>query len=146
MKAWCDIQKIKMSRSRPNHKNDNMHVEERNGHIVRKYIGYTRLDCKQAVSALNDVYDVLCPYLNHFIASRRVIEKVEINGKWKKKYEKIGKTPYQRVLESEHISDEVKEKLKAEHAKLNPLVMKREIDRLKKILYDTQRKYGSSEN
>ena len=58
---------------------------------------------------------------------------------------KIAKTPYQRVLESEYISDEVKEKLRQEHAKLNPLIMKNEIDRLKKILYDTQRKHGTTE-
>lgn len=145
MKGWCDMNEIKMTRSRPSHSNDNMHVEERNGHIIRKWIGYMRFDCIEAVDALNNVYAVLCPYLNHFVASRRLIEKYEINGKWKKKYEKVAKTPYQRVLESEHISDEVKEKLRQEHAKLNPLVMKREIDRLKKILYDTQRKHGTTE-
>jgi hypothetical protein len=145
LKTWCDMNDISMTRSRPDHKNDNMYVEERNGHIIRKYIGYTRLDCIQAVDALNAVYEVLCPYLNHFVASRRVIEKYEVNGKWKKKYEKVAKTPYQRVLESVHISDVVKEKLKLEHSKLNPLVMKKEIDRLKKILYDVQRKHGIGE-
>jgi len=143
MKTWCALQKILMTRSRPNHSNDNMHVEERNGHIVRKYIGYTRLDCVEAVGALNDVYAVLCPYLNHFVASRRVIEKYEVDGKWKKRYEKIAKTPYQRVLENKDISDEVKEKLRQEHERLNPLVMKTEIDRLKKVLYDVQRKRGA---
>jgi len=145
LKTWCDTNNITMSRSRPNHKNDNMHVEERNGHIIRKYIGYTRLDCKEAVPALNNVYAVLCPYLNHFVASRRIIEKYEVDGKWKKRYEKVAKTPYQRVLENEHITEEVKEKLRKEHEKLNPLVMKKEIDRLKKILYDVQRKHGTSE-
>ena len=142
MKGWCDIQKINMTRSRPNHKNDNMYVEERNGHIVRRYIGYERLDCKEAVDALNDIYAVLCPYLNHFVASRRLVEKFEVEGKWKKKYEKIAKTPYQRVLENEHMSTEVKEKLKEEHEKLNPLVMKKEIDRLKEVLYNIQKKHG----
>jgi hypothetical protein len=142
MKGWCDTKNILMSRSRPNHKNDNMHVEERNGHIVRKYIGYVRLDCKEAVDALNDVYAVLCPYLNHFIPSRRLLEKIEVNGKWKKKYEKVSKTPYQRVLENEYISAEVKEKLRQEHEKLNPKIMKKEIDILRTKLYDVQRKYG----
>jgi hypothetical protein len=142
MKGWCDTKKILMSRSRPNHKNDNMHVEERNGHIIRKYIGYIRLDCKEAVEALNDVYAVLCPYLNHFIPSRRLIEKVEVNGKWKKKYEKVAMTPYQRVIANEHIATEVKEKLRREHEKLNPKIMKKEIDRLRGVLYDVQKKYG----
>jgi hypothetical protein len=143
MKGWCDIQDITMTRSRPNHSNDNMHVEERNGHIVRKWIGYQRLDCVEAVDALNEVYAVLCPYLNHFVASRRVIEKYEVNGKWKKKYESVAKTPYQRVLANEQIADEVKEKLRLEHATLNPQTMLKEIERLKKVLYDTQRKYGT---
>ena len=145
MKNWCDSENIAMSRSRPNHKNDNMHVEERNGHVVRKWIGYIRLDCKEDVDALNAVYEVLSPYLNHFVASKRIVEKYEIDGKWKKKYEKVAKTPYRRVLENKDISDEVKEKLRLEHAKLNPAIMKKEIDRLKKILYDTQKKYGKSE-
>lgn len=144
LKDWCDIQGITMTRSRPNHSNDNMHVEERNGHIVRKWIGYQRLDCVEAVDALNAVYAVLCPYLNHFVASRRVIEKYEVDGKWKKRYEKVAKTPYQRVLENEHIPEEVKQKLKQEHTKLNPLTMIKEIERLKKVLYDTQRKYGTT--
>lgn len=144
MKDYCDTNSIIMTRSRPNHSNDNMHVEERNGHSVRKWIGYGRLDCKETVDALNDVYAVLCPYLNHFVASRRVIEKYEIDGKWKKKYEKVAKTPYQRVLENTHIGEEVKKKLRLEHATLNPLTMKNEIERLKKILYDVQRKYGTT--
>ena len=127
MKDWCAIQGITMSRSRPNHSNDNMHVEERNGHVVRKWIGYQRLDCIEAVDALNNVYAVLCPYLNHFVASRRVIEKYEVDGKWKKKYEKVAKTPYQRVLENEHVSADVKEGLRQEHEKLNPLTMKNEM-------------------
>ena len=94
LKTWCDTNNIMMSRSRPNHKNDNMHVED---------------------------------------------------GKWKKRYEKVAKTPYQRVLENDYIEEKVKEKLRKEHEKLNPLVMKKEIDRLKKILYDVQRKHGTSE-
>lgn len=145
LKGWCDMNGIAMTRSRPNHKNDNANVEERNGHIVRKYIGYVRLDCPEAVDALNDVYAILNPYLNHFVASKRLLEKYEVSGKWKKRYEPIAKTPYQRVLENGHISNEVKEKLKQEHEKLNPLVMKKEIDRLKKILYDTEKKYGTTE-
>lgn len=145
MKGWCDTESVAMTRSRPNHKNDNMHVEERNGHIVRKYIGYIRLDCKETVDALNDVYAVLAVYLNHFVASRRIIEKYEVNGKWKKKYEKVAKTPYQRVLEHPDIKEEVKEKLRQEHSTLNPLIMKKEIDRLKKVLYAVQKKHGTTE-
>lgn len=146
MKSWCDSVHIAMTRSRPNHKNDNMHVEERNGHIVRKWIGYQRFDCREAVDALNAVYAVLCPYLNHFIPSRRLIEKIEVNGKWQKRYEKVAKTPYQRVLENKHVTERAKEKLRQEHAFLNPAVMKKEIDRLRTVLYAVQRKHGTQQN
>ncbi len=142
-KRYCDTNDIKMTRSRPNHKNDNAYVEERNGHIVRKYVGYIRLDCKEAVPALNNLYAVLCPYLNHFIPSRKCIEKVRIGSKYKKVYEKVPKTPYQRVLEHPKISEEVKEKLRKEHATLNPAVLLKEIERLRAVLYDVQRKHGS---
>jgi hypothetical protein len=50
---------VEMSRSRPSHKNDNMCVEGRNGHVVRKCIGYIRTDCQEAVDALNEYYDAL---------------------------------------------------------------------------------------
>lgn len=144
-KRFCDTNGIAMTRSRPNHKNDNMYIEERNGHIIRKYIGYARLDCKEAVEALNNIYAILCPYLNHFIPSRKCVEKVRVGSRYVKKYEKIAKTPYQRMIEDDNISEKTKERLRIEHAQLNPLVMKREIDRLTDILYDTQRKLGNSQ-
>lgn len=145
-KGYCDTNKIEMTRSRPNHKNDNAYVEERNGHVVRKYAGYERYDCPEAIDGLNDLYAVLCPYLNHFIPSRKCIEKKKVGSKYVKKYEKIPKTPYQRVLENEDISDGIKEKLRQEHAKLNPLIMKREIERLGSILDNIQREHGNQKH
>lgn len=145
-KGYCDTNKIEMTRSRPNHKNDNAYVEERNGHVVRKYAGYARYDCKEAVDGLNNLYAVLCPYLNHFITSRKCIEKKKVGSKYVRRYEKVPKTPYQRVLENGYISDEVKEKLRQEHAKLNPLIMKREIERLTTILDNIQREHGNQKH
>ncbi len=142
MKGWCDSQNIHMSRSRPYHKNDNMHVEEINGHIIRRYVGYKRLDCIETVQALNNLYDVLFPYLNHFIASRRVIEKIEVNGKWKNIYKKVAMTPYRRTLEKKDISSEVKSKLTEEYAKHNPMILQKEVARLQVVLYDIQKKHG----
>lgn len=133
---------LRMTRSRPYHKNDNCFVEERNGHVVRTYVGYARLDARECVDALNDLYDVLTPYLNHFIASRRIVSKERIGARWKVTREKIAKTPYQRVLERSDVSEEVKDKLRAEHAILNPATMKKEIDRLSKRVHDIQRRYG----
>jgi hypothetical protein len=134
---------LRMTRSRPYHKNDNCFVEERNGHIVRAYVGHERLDVKIEVDALNDLYDVLTPYLNHFIASRRIISKERIGARWKVTREKVAKTPYQRVLERKDVSEEVKEKLRKEHTLLSPAKMKKDIDRLSKRVHDIQSQYGT---
>lgn len=134
---------LRMTRSRPYHKNDNCFVEERNGHVVRAYVGYERLDVREAVIALNALYDVLTPYLNHFIASRRIVSKERVGARWKVRREKVAKTPYKRVLERSDVEEKVKIKLRAEHARLNPASMKKQIDRLTKEVHDIQRRYGT---
>lgn len=140
--AYAKDTNLRMTRSRPYHKNDNCFVEERNGHIVRAYVGFDRFDVKATVDELNELYDVLTPYLNHFIASRRIISKERIGARWKVTREKIAKTPYQRVLERDDVSEEVKNKLRTEHLKLDPKKMRTEIDRLTKRVHDIQRRYG----
>ena len=139
---WNEDTGVKLTRSRPNKKNDNAFVEERNGHIVRKYVGYIRLDCIEAVDALNNLFKVLNLYTNHFIPSRRTIENVRVGAAYKRTFEKAA-TPYKRVLAHQKISDEAKQKLRAEHATLNPEVLLKEIGRLRAVMYDVQRKHGS---
>jgi len=141
--GWCKEENIELSRSRPSHKNDNMYVEERNGHAIRKTIGYITLNCPQAVNALNAVYDVLNPYLLHFVAVRRMTSKEKLSSRYKRTYEKVAKTPYQRILEHQEVPEEVKTRLKTEHKKLNPLLLKQEIDRRLKTLYAVQRRFGN---
>ncbi len=138
---WGKANNINLTRSRPYKKNDNPHVEERNGHIVRKYVGYIRLDCKETVSVLNDLYEVLNLYTNHFIPSRKTIANIRIGAKYKRTYQKA-KTPYQRVQEHRNITEKVKEKLRLEHLLLNPLKLLQKIENLRTKLYDIQRKHG----
>lgn len=133
---------LRMTRSRPYHKNDNCFVEERNGHIVRAYVGYERLDVRRTVDALNDLYAVLTPYLNHFIASKRIVSRERTGAKWKITRERVSKTPYQRLLERSDVSDDMKNNLRIEHGALDPKMMKTDIDRLAKRVHDIQRRYG----
>ena len=140
-KKWCDTKKIAMTRSEPNKKNDNMYVEKRNGHVVRKYLGYRRFDCPKVVPLMNDFYHVLSLYLNHFKAVRRQTSKERVGSKYVRKYEKVAKAPYQRVLEHPAVDEAVKEKLRREHATLNPLVLKREMDTRKEIVHKQQTRH-----
>jgi len=140
-KGWVERRGQKLTRSRPNRKNDNCFVEERNGHIVRKWIGYARLDAREAVRALNELYEVLTPYLNHFIASRRIISKTRIGAKWKVLRENVSLTPYERVMARDDVSEGTKAELKAEHETLNPLTLKHEIDRKLARVFDIHKRH-----
>lgn len=140
--AWCLEEHIDLSRSRPGKSNDNMYVEERNGHVIRKSVGYIRLDCREAVDALNALYSVLTPYLMHFVAVRRTLEKARVQSQYRRTYEKMPKTPYQRILEHPAVDEAIKEKLRAQHALLNPMVLKREVEKRRSAVYAVQKKYG----
>ncbi len=141
--GWCEARGARLTRSRPNHKNDNCFVEERNGHVIRRWVGYGRLDVLEVVDALNAVYDVLTPYLNHFAASRRTVSKEKIGARWKITREKLAKTPYQRVLERIDVSKEVKMKLEQVHQTLNPATLKQEIERRLEIVTKLQKHHGN---
>jgi hypothetical protein len=140
--AYAQGTGLRMTRSRPYHKNDNCFVEERNGHVVRVYVGFERLDAREVVVALNNLYDVLTPYLNHFVASGRTVSKERIGAKWKVTREKVSQTPYQRVLGRDDVPEEVKDVLRTTHALLDPKEMRDNIDRLRKRVFDVLKRYG----
>lgn len=129
-KEWFDSKDITVTRSEPGKKNDNMYVEERNGHVVRRYLGYTRLDDPQVVHLVNKLYEVLEDYLNHFQAVRRTVEKRRVGAKYLRTYEKVAKTPYQRMLEHPGVCEKIKQGLQSKHEGLNPLLLKEKIDNL----------------
>ncbi len=94
---------------------------------------------------MNELYEILDVYLNHFVASRKLLEKVRDGAKYKKKYDK-GKTPYQRILDHTGVDEEVKAALRLEHAGLNPLLLKREVDRLITRIMKIQRDYDKTKS
>lgn len=143
--AWCTKQSIQLTRSRPNHKNDNMYIEERNGHIVRKFVGYARWDAPESVSVLNELYDTLILYTNHFIPIRKCIRKEKVGSRYIRRYD-TAKTPYQRVMEHPAIAPVEKRKLQSVHEILNPYILKQEIDRITRKLYDIQKRYVPEKN
>jgi len=139
MKAICDSLDISMTRSRPNHKNDNMCVEERNGHVVRKKIGYIRVDCFESVALLNQYYDCLCLLFNHFIAVRRTKEKMRVGARYKRVFEKPG-TPYMMVMKSADVSQDDKASLQKIHEALDIFSLKQEMEVLLREIHAIQKK------
>lgn len=111
---------VHFTRSRPYKKNDNAHIEEKNWSIIRQWLGYNRFEQVKLVEELNQIYTSEWRlFMNFFRPSSKLQKKVRINGKVKKVYD-YPKTPYQRLLESDIISDAEKEKLKSRFERLNP--------------------------
>jgi hypothetical protein len=133
----------KLTRSRPYQKNDNCFVEERNGHVVRKWLGYDRFDTPTLVPLLNAFYDVLTPFNNHFVSNRRIISKQRVGARWKITREAVAKTPYDRMMERSDVSSEVKTKLQTVHESLSPVTLRQEIDRRRKKVFDEMYRHGN---
>jgi hypothetical protein len=126
---WCVHNGVMFTRSRPYRKNDNCFVEQKNGDVVRKTVGYARFEGQNAFNALSDVYRYLNPLLNYFYPTIRLIAKDKLpSGRYKKIYEKDPKPPYQRLLESADVSEECKDELRRRAAMLNPVALKRGVD------------------
>lgn len=139
-KKWFDDNDIALTRSEPGKKNDNMFIEERNGHIVRKYLGWSRLDADPAiVDLINDYYEILDLYVNHFQAVRRTLSKERIGAKYRRVFEKEAMTPYQRLISHPRVIDEVKMSVEKKHKTLNPLSLKEKLDMLEKKVFKFQR-------
>jgi hypothetical protein len=118
---WRDtVKTLLITRSRPHHKNDNCFAEQKNGAVVRNYVGYARFDTPRELSALATVYQSLAPLLNFFIPGKKLLEKTSIGSKTIKRYSQPT-TPFQRLIESTHLSQEVKDRLVQQRALLNPV-------------------------
>lgn len=118
--------------------------------VVRKYIGYERYDCVEAVTVMNELYKVLRLYLNFFQPTFKLQAKAKLvkasNGKqyvkpYKRVYDKP-RSPYRRVLERSDINQLVKDKLDKQYETLNPKVLRDRINSLTIKLERTQRELG----
>ena len=122
------------TRSRANKKNDNCYAEQKNWSVVRRYLGYDRLDFSELVPMINDLYrNELSLYLNHFCRTFKLERKIAVKSRYRRIYGKP-QTPYERVLASPHVTDDVKTVLTQQHQALDPVMLKIQIEqKLKKI-------------
>ncbi len=75
-------------RSRPYHKNDQAHVEQKNWSVVRHTIGYDRLETPEELALLCAIYTDLRLYINFFQPVLKLVGKEQVDGKTVKKYDR----------------------------------------------------------
>ena len=108
-----------------------------------KVFGYLRYGTYEELMIMTDIYhNELRLYKNFFQPVMKLASKERIGGKIKRKYE-VSKTPYQRLMESGQIPEEVKGELKGVYLSLNPAQLKRSIDaKLAKLYKAYEEKRG----
>lgn len=132
LRFWREIvQGVQLSRSRPYHKNDNRHVEQKNSTLVRAYLGYDRFDTVAQVLATNALYDQMWIYSNLFQPAMRLAEKKVIieDGQPSRVIRRHdqARTPFDRLCATEAILPEHQEQLEALRDQINPRQLRREI-------------------
>jgi len=130
---YCEQEQISLTRSRPHRKNDTCFVEQKNWSVVRRFAGYARFESTQACDVLNELYTLLRDYNNFFLPSVKLQEKTRDGAHVKRRYD-TAKTPFQRLLDSPHISNKTKKDLRARFETLNPAALRRRITALQKRL------------
>lgn len=115
---------IEQTRGRAYKKNDQAHVEQKNFTHVRNTFGYYRFDTAEELELMNDIYrNEHRLLMNFFTPQRKVIKKFKVASKYRRVYDTL-QTPYQRVMDSEHVSNTEKEKLQKQFESLNPLALR----------------------
>ena len=127
--SYCLKNKITFTRSRAYKKNDSCFVEQKNYSVVRRNVGYLRYDTDKELRTLNELYIYLDSYVNYFQPVVKLSSKTRVGSKVTKRYDRA-KTPFRRVLDSEHVDDKIKARLEVQYDSLNPAELKRKITRL----------------
>jgi len=125
--TYCSQEKITFTRSRAYKKNDSCHVEQKNGNVVRRLVGYDRYTSRAAFQCLERLYDGVRLYMNFFQPTMKLWSKTRHGAKVHKVYE-TAQTPYQRLLQSGVLSEAKRAEMAATYHGLNPVLLLRQIN------------------
>jgi hypothetical protein len=123
---YCLSQGIELTRSRPWRKNDQAWIEQKNGAVVRKLLGYRRFQGIAAAQVITRLYGAARLFVNFFQPSFKLAEKHRQGAQVSKRYHPP-QTPCERLLQAENLSETAKAKLREVAGALDPLKLLEEI-------------------
>jgi len=123
---YCKAHGIKQTRSRAYRSNDQAWVEQKNGAVVRRMVGHNRLSGVLAGQRLARVLEAARLLVNFFQPSYKLRKKTRVGAKVRKEYWPPA-TPCDRLLADPRVSQEVKDRLRAERARRDPVVLLKEL-------------------
>lgn len=116
----CKTSTVQLTRSRAYRKNDQAWIEQKNGSVVRKLVGYGRFTGLEATHTLGRLYQLSRLYVNFFQPSFKLRSKTRHGSKVTKTYFKPA-TPCDRLLNEDSVPREVKERLQRDRSRLDPV-------------------------
>ena len=120
---------IQLSRSRPYHKDDNAHVEQKNWMWPRQLLGYGRLERAEVVKPINSLYkEVWGPLHNFFLPSMKLVKKWRVGSRWVRRYD-AAQTAYQRLVVSGQLKCGEAARLRERYESLDPFKLAAELER-----------------
>jgi hypothetical protein len=123
---YCLGHGIELTRLRPYRKNDQAWIEQKNGAVVRKLLGYRRFEGLAAARAMTRLYGASRLFVNFFQPSFKLAAKQRDGAKVTKRYHPP-QTPCERLLQAESIPIATKNTLREIAADLDPLKLLEEM-------------------
>ncbi|MCB8877800.1 hypothetical protein [Acidisoma silvae] len=133
VKDYCTQYGIELTRCRPYRKNDQAWVEQKNGAVVRRAIGYRRYEGLEAARLLAKFYSAFRLYVNFYQPSFKLLSKARDGGRIIKRYHTPA-TPQQRVHDDRRVTESAKADLLKERVFRDPIELLRSIRQLQEEL------------
>ena len=143
--TYCHQERITFTRSRPYKKNDSCHVEQKNGNVVRRLVGYDRYSSKVAYQCLERLYCNVRLYMNFFQPTMKLWSKTRHGARVHKVYQRA-ETPYQRLLRRGILSQTKQAETAAVYNRLNPVLLLKQINANLEQLWRLAERQASSGN
>ena len=124
MEQWCDApeQGIELNRSRAYQSNDQAWVEQKNGVLIRRVVGYERLVGLEAAQLLAELYAALRLFTNLFQPSFKLKSSVREGGRIKRLHHPP-RTPLQQLLRTGVLSDQEAQGLRELRKRCDPVAL-----------------------
>jgi hypothetical protein len=123
---WCREHGLEVTRARAYRKNDQAWVEQKNGAIVRRLVGYGRFEGLECVQMLTRLYRAARVHTNLLQPSFKLRSKTRIGARVVKQYHPPV-PPARRVLAHGAVTEEAKTALERLLAAADPVVLFAEI-------------------
>ncbi len=126
VRDYCLATGVEFTRCRPYRKNDQAWVEQKNGSVVRRVVGYRRFEGLEVAAVLARLYAALRLFVNFFQPSFKLAAKAREGAKVTKRYHPPA-TPCQRLLADARTSEDVRRRLAALRGTLDPVRLLQQI-------------------